>query len=344
MKKFYLYLLTICTFSILGCQREEITFSVNANEHFFLKSSKAEMPVWVRGNTASKTYIIFLHGGPGGSSLPYLNYHTFSALEEKYAVVYWDQRCAGTSQGNCNPNDLTVDAYVEDLVKLVTLVKYRYGQSLSIFLLGDSWGGTLATAYITTNDLQNTVKGCIVSVGVHNFPLYAQSEKSMLNFYADQQIGFGNRISEWQNIKSKLNNIDLTSVAGLNELRGFALEGQKYLTEIDSIKITPVVGSSTHSLGDALLLNSTITGVGMWEKLINYDLSPKIGTISIPMALYYAKYDFIVPKNVGMDFYDKLKTTTKELFIFPESDHNLGTTSGNEMYYPKVISFIEAHK
>ena len=54
-----------------SCQKEEITLSDNAKDHFFLKSDGAEMPVWVEGNTESKTLVIFLHGGPGGSSIGY---------------------------------------------------------------------------------------------------------------------------------------------------------------------------------------------------------------------------------------------------------------------------------
>lgn len=40
-------------------------------DHFFVKNAGAEMPVYVKGNIQSGTFILFLHGGPGGNaSLP----------------------------------------------------------------------------------------------------------------------------------------------------------------------------------------------------------------------------------------------------------------------------------
>lgn len=332
------------TLLLLGCQKEEITISENAKDHFFLKNDGAEMPVWVEGNTASKTFIVFLHGGPGGSSMGYNELNVFSSLEEKYAVVYWDQRCAGASQGNCNPDTLTVDSYVKDLDKLITQIEYRYGQDLSIFLLGDSWGGTLATAYMTTNELQQKLKGAIITVGVHNFPLFMQSKQTMLNFYADQQINAGNKVNDWQNIKSKIANLDLTTIDALNELQIHGYKAQEYLTELDSIESLPIGKGKPNSLLFSYLLNDNITSNVMWPQLLTTDLSPKIGDITIPVALYFGKFDFVAPKEVAIDYFNKLNTPNKELYIFDKSDHYLGVTNGNDLYYPKVINFIETYK
>ncbi len=34
-------------------------------DYFWVEHNNARMPVWVRGNTASGTFIVFNHGGPG---------------------------------------------------------------------------------------------------------------------------------------------------------------------------------------------------------------------------------------------------------------------------------------
>ena len=179
------YIITVIIILLGSCQKEQFSNSENAKDHFFLKNEGAEMPVWVEGNTNSKTFVIFLHGGPGGSSIGYNELGVFDYLEQNYAVVYWDQRCAGAAQGNCNPDNLNVARYTEDLDQLITVLRYRYGNDIGIFLLGDSWGGTLATAFITTGNLQEKIKGTIITVGVHNFPLFMEEKQKMLNFYAD---------------------------------------------------------------------------------------------------------------------------------------------------------------
>lgn len=339
----HIFLLFFASLFLSNCQKENISLSKNAKDQFFLKNNGAEMPVWVEGNTASKTFVIFLHGGPGGSSVGYNELNLFSSLEEKYAVAYWDQRCAGASQGNCNPNNLTVDAYVQDLDKLIAVLKSRYGQNLSLFLLGDSWGGTLATAYMTTGSLQQNLKGSIITVGCHNFPLFMQERQAMLNYYADQQIALGNRVADWEKIKTDIVGIDLTSINSLDLLQTHANAAQEYLTEIDSIETIELGNGKPNSLFFGIILNGNVTANAMWTQLLNLDLSPKLDHITTPTALYFGKFDFIVPSAVGVDYYNKL-TCPKELYIFENSDHNLGISNGNDLYYSKIINFIETYK
>lgn len=327
-----------------SCQKEEITLSDNAKDHFFLKSDGAEMPVWVEGNTESKTLVIFLHGGPGGSSIGYNELGIFDYLEQYYGVVYWDQRCAGASQGNCNPDNLTVESYVNDLDKLIILLQLRYGCDVGIFLLGDSWGGTLATAYITTENFQKKIKGVIVTVGVHNFPLFMQEKQSMLNHFADQQIALGNRTNDWNNIKSSISGIDLSTIEALNVLQEKAYLAQTYLEEIDSIQSINLSGGKPNSLGFSYILNNNITSEAMWPQLLDYNLSSKLPNIVIPVALLFGQYDFVVPPNLAQDFYDKLNTPNKELYIIENADHNLGVANGIQTYKDKTSNFIATYK
>lgn len=334
----------VFTLLILGCQKEETTISKNSKDQFFLKADGAEMPVWAEGNTASKTFVIFLHGGPGGSSIGYNELNVFSTLEEKYAVVYWDQRCAGASQGHCDPNDLNVNSYVRDLDQLIDVLKYRYGQDVSVFLLGDSWGGTLATAYMTTDNLQQKIKGSLVTVGIHNFPLMMQKKQEMLNFYAEQQILLGNRVGEWMSIKLNISGIDLTTVDAFNTLQTHGYKAQEYLTELDSIQSITLSGGSPNSLGFSYILNDIITSKVMWPQLLKYDLTDKLSDINIPVALFYGKYDFVAPPSIGTNYFDNLTTANKELYIIDNADHFLGISNGIDEYYPKVIDFIEAYK
>lgn len=105
------------------------------------------MPVSVRGNKSSGIFIVFLHGGPGGTALQKIGLPAFDALEESYATVFWDQRGSGSSQGNSSDKLLTLGQFVEDLDKLIDLISYKYDHP-KIFLMGHSWGGCLGTAYL----------------------------------------------------------------------------------------------------------------------------------------------------------------------------------------------------
>ena len=99
------------------------------------------------GNPANPV-IVFLHGGPGGdyrSLLALGQRFNGRSLADDYFLVYWDQRGAGLSQRH-DKNMLTIDTYLNDLDALVD----RYAPGRPVFLIGESWGGMFATAYINT--------------------------------------------------------------------------------------------------------------------------------------------------------------------------------------------------
>ena len=86
------------------------------------------MPLYIRGNGTSKVFIIVLHGGPGGHGLQYSLGEYADDLEADYAMVYWDQRGQGMSHGSYDKSDITLDVIVEDLRKVILLLKGMVGQ------------------------------------------------------------------------------------------------------------------------------------------------------------------------------------------------------------------------
>ena len=83
--------------------------------------------------------VFVLHGGPGGSSSPYMRRFFDPA---RYLIVLHDQRGAGRSRplGELRENDTW--ALVEDIERL-----RRHLQLEQVVILGGSWGATLGLAY-----------------------------------------------------------------------------------------------------------------------------------------------------------------------------------------------------
>jgi hypothetical protein len=69
MKNIITSILIACTF--LSCQKEKITLGTNVSETFFANNKGVNMPVHVKGNTASKLILVFVPGGPGLGGLNY---------------------------------------------------------------------------------------------------------------------------------------------------------------------------------------------------------------------------------------------------------------------------------
>jgi len=90
--------------------------------------------------------IVFLHGGPGGdyrSLLVLADTHDGWSLADDHFLVFWDQRGTGLSRRH-EKEDLTIDRYLKDLEVLVD----RFSPDDPVLLIGESWGGMYATAYI----------------------------------------------------------------------------------------------------------------------------------------------------------------------------------------------------
>ena len=98
-------------------------------------------PVWyqVRGNGPGLPLLV-LHGGPGGTSC---GFSPLEALGDERPVIRYDQLGSGRSG---RPDDATlwqVDRFVEELHTVRTELGLE-----RFHLLGHSWGGALAAAYV----------------------------------------------------------------------------------------------------------------------------------------------------------------------------------------------------
>jgi proline iminopeptidase len=97
----------------------------------------------------ARPVVVFLHGGPGGDFRSLLRLgERFQgyALTDEYFLVYWDQRGAGLSQRH-SKNALTLDLYTQDVDAIVE----HFSPGRPVILIGESWGGMLATQYINTH-------------------------------------------------------------------------------------------------------------------------------------------------------------------------------------------------
>lgn len=94
---------------------------------------------WERCGNPRGVPVVFLHGGPGGGSLPHHRRYYDPAF---WDIVVYDQRGAGRSTPAASLQDNTTQDLVADLERL------REALGIGRWLVfGGSWGSTLALAY-----------------------------------------------------------------------------------------------------------------------------------------------------------------------------------------------------
>lgn len=86
---------------------------------------------WIEigGEAPDNRVLVYLHGGPGGSSSLVAN--VFKSWERHFTVVHWDQRGAGRTfarngEAGCGP--LTVERMITDTIEVAEFLVDRVGK------------------------------------------------------------------------------------------------------------------------------------------------------------------------------------------------------------------------
>ena len=365
MKKISI-IIAICSLVFTACNKENNL--LEDGDMLFLNHKGASMPILVRGNFSSDIILLMVHGGAGGSSAA--NIEDFQGmLEPEYMVAYWDQRHAGTAQGNFDKEDLTIDLMAEDMQMVINLLKHKYGADKKIFCVGHSWGVILGTYYLISQD--NQLQGAIFSNGSHSSAPEYEGRMNYIKTYAQEMIDLGRTIPEtiksegeefetleevieWCEANTPIENWKQVKIqyALINAVKEYVDETyvQPNSDASGSVSINELFFNSPYNM-----LISTVNGLRTSQLINNqrqensiqefYDFRPEMDKITLPVALIWGKYDHIIGPNVAEDYYQVISTPemVKEITILENSGHS-GMYRENVKFSQTVINFVERHK
>lgn len=295
-------------------------------DFMYLRIAGADLPVWVRGNVDSGVFIVWLSPGPGD---PYevMRGPATDALEEDYAVVYWDQRGCGSAQGNPAPSTFTMEQFVADTDAVVELVRQRY-DAREIVLVGHSWGGTVATAYLLDAERHAKIAGFVDLGGNHDFPRVFPMKLAWLDDYAAQQIAEGHRVDHWRGVREW--------IASEPELT--REEFDRWVHEVDSTNAAFHDGTDDFDIDFELLFLSAQSPLAYLminrdyvvdslyrddEAMASLAYADEMDAITLPVLALWGADDGIVPIAAAEDALAHLGTPAedRELVAIPEAGH-----------------------
>ncbi|TDB62796.1 alpha/beta fold hydrolase [Arundinibacter roseus] len=334
----------VCLSVLWGCQREEITFSTQTKDLFFVQNQGASMPVLVEGNTVSDVLLLVVHGGPGSDALQTMNGSWMAPLESRYAVAYWDQRNAGSTQGGANHDVLKVATFADDLKKIITVLKHRYGANRRIFLYSHSWGGCLSAAFLTQADNQLLVNGWINLDGATDFPLKDTESKDMQLRIGTAEKTAGRNVAEWTAILDYAQaNDPRTSPKVSERFNDNAFKAIKLMDQVNKPGMEPTndLRYSPNSLMSRLVnFYSVYAGSSLETELFKLSFSALLPRLNLPVLCLFGKYDFVVPPAVGQELLNRISSTDKRLVVLNRSGHDPYATEP-DIVNEQIIRFIE---
>lgn len=331
--------------AMLSCSKESDDLN-DLHKTIYVRHKNADMPAYIHGNASEKVFLIILHGGPGGNGLVYRVNTIRTEIEKNNAIVYFDQRGSGNSQGNYSEEDVSVDLMAEDVLALAKVIKAKYGEDSKLFLMGHSWGGTLGTAALLKS--QKDFLGWIDVAGTHDPKGTYEEYKIVLKETANAQIALGNSIDYWQTILDLVQSVGPYSLDDLYRLNANCHKAEKKLA--DDMVINEAIADYDDDipLENILTLQwnksqiSEILDVknGLWEKV---SFTNRLTEITIPSLVLWGKYDLVVPTVYAQEAFDNLGASDKELVIFDKSAHS-PMFMEPRLFSDKVIEFINDHK
>jgi pimeloyl-ACP methyl ester carboxylesterase len=337
----------VCLFLTYGCQKEKITFSADASEVFYVENAGASMRVQVQGNTASRSFILVIHGGPGAGAFFYNTKYITDNIENRFAMVYWDQRNAGASQGAANGTNLHLGQMVDDLKKVIEVLKYRYGKEIKVFLLGHSFGGLIAADFVTTSDYQNMIAGLINVDGSHNYPLNDTLTRGKMLSVGEYEISQNRKADKWKTIVNYcMAHEGNFSLEESQQLETYSSDAENLMDSVRHVNIVKKV--LEYAITDRYPLTAMVANLLYSEdsdfnkELAVTQFSSELHRVTIPVLVLWGKYDFTCPKALGEDFYNRIGSKDKKMVISDISGHDM-ILQDKRFFCDEINAFVASH-
>lgn len=326
-------LFILIALAFLACSDND---ELNLKRDIRLRHKGADMPIWVRGNIASGKLLLFLHGGPGDCSMCYRYY--LKAIEEDYAVAYWDQRIAGSSSGKVDVSTLTYEQFLEDTELVVDLLRNQF-PGARIYLMGHSFGVELGWQFLAKPANEAKVNGFIAVNGTYSSYSWLFNMRKWVLEKADER-----------------NDSEATSFAIQNPLVAESIisypweDLYRHMMRLDGNPVSLYSDNSfvinyaffTPNLPFAVFTHGKHYGTVTNTDGLQFEKGDDLSGIQIPVGLFWGEKDGVVPVAVAEETNALLVRTTRDLVRFENSWHEPFVTE-NEKFIKATKAFLDNH-
>lgn len=276
----------------------------------------------VRGQDRDNPLILFVHGGPAAPVTPTM-WQFQRPIEEYFTVANWDQRGAGKTYGEADPEQVAptirIDRYVDDAIEVAEHLRKRYGKR-KLILMGHSWGTIVGMgAALKRPDLFHAYVG----IG------------QVISTRENERISFDYAVAQ-----AKLHKND----EALKELQSIApYPGDQPITRERIIVarkwpqhyggLSAYRSSSTYYFGGPLLSpdydaaqvkaidqGSLLTLGRLLPEFVQVDYS-QVKTFPIPVVMFLGRHDYTTPTQPTVDWLAQVKAPSKQTVWFERSAH-----------------------
>jgi pimeloyl-ACP methyl ester carboxylesterase len=273
--------------------------------------------LWFRSLDARNPPVVLLHGGPGASEAALFRY--FNAdLENRFLMVYWEQRGTGRSyRSDIASESMTIEQFVRDLDEVVELVRHRFG-SEQVVLLGHSWGSALGILYASRHP-----EKVAAYVGIGQVVDMAEGERLSYEYARTEA-----RRHQHRGALKALNRIGPPPHT-VDEM----LTSRKWVERFDgafhaNLSTGKLLWAALRT-DEANLIDLIKFGQGnrfslrhLWPTFREFDIDESLTSFETPIIFLLGRYDWEVPSTLAAKYFERIQAPHKRLIWFEQSAHN----------------------
>lgn len=287
----------------------------------------------IRGEDRNNPVILFLHGGPGFTAIPYFQ-RVMRPWEREYTIVHWDQRGAGKSyarNGRADQPKPTLDELVGDGIEVAEYSRRRLGKS-KVILIGYSWGSVLGLemarvrpdlfyAFVGTGQVMDT----------------AQSELMSYRGLLARARAADDKTSEATLVK-----VGEPPYSGYEELSAqravldkYPPPGERDLNQLKVLLLAP--GYSLRDDWDVYEKAPELTRE-LLAVVLSYKATDRGSKFDLPLYFFQGEEDLWTSTDVVRAYLPLLSAPHKEIVLFPGVGHHAVEVSGD-----RFLQELNAH-
>lgn len=337
MKKAMLYILgfivsviviLIITLIVLSPGNPKQFLDANGNklknsisDKLFLDINGTKQGMFIKGKNLDNPVVLFLHGG---IPVYFLTEKYPSYLEDKFTMVWWDQRNCGISYNSSSTqNTRMLEQLVDDTIVLTEYLLERFGKE-KIYLMAHS-GGT----FLGANVIDKAPELYEAYIGIAQMSDQFLSEKMayeyMLNHFRETKS------KNWVDSFDSFSFTDQSKIpkeylkirdAAMHEL---GIGTMRNMRNIAADLFLPSLYFSEYTLSEKFYLwyGKSKSGVHqIWEKMIQTNLMEDKNNFKIPVYFFHGIYDYTCSYELAKEYFDKINAPIKGFYTFDQSAHS----------------------
>jgi pimeloyl-ACP methyl ester carboxylesterase len=316
---------------VLDATGEEIPGSVSELTKVTLGGH--EQWIEIRGASPDLPVLLYLSGGPGQSDLAFSRV-LLEPLTQDFLMVGWDQRGTGKSYPALDPHTLTLDRAIADTVELTNYLRTRFDEQ-KIYLLGESWGTTLA---VLAADQHPELYYALISSG----QMVSQRQTDRI-IYEDllayaREHGDMDLVSTLQDFGPPPYDDVLAYgvvLQNYSKLEGEYDPPQAYVdrAEAGGVGFMGVMGSEYAPIEKVNVMRGLIDMFAvMYPKVQWIDFRRDVPRLDVPLYLFDGEHELRGRRELAQEWFAMVSAPDKQMFTYPDAGHAVAFEHADDLH------------